>query len=490
MEADIITEEFAKSMQMHGVKHNKLVGYGDSSIMKKLLLKKPYGPDFIITKIECKNLLLRNFCNKIKALEKKTNIHKGFVPVDLRKKVASSVLRLRKAVVGAINYRKLQDGTNYGNKINNHKMDIKNSANHVFGDHKICASYYCRSEKYIDDINVVPDLQFCGIWADIQQNLLILLSNAESLILDVTNNIEEQFNNVIAKFIGGKRVNYIARGSSQARCFGAKGNSVLKKILKGLEEENLHYAKKYQTKEKKLLDLTRIMLNNTIDEIERNTVGQSGNKLWLVERRKRLTASNFCKICKLPKTTSVAGLLKSLLYSQFEGTLATNYGKEKENEAIQQFTEETGLMVSKCGLFIDKHKTFLAASPDGLVGEDSIVEIKCPYKIVDLSPIEGIEQKAIDFCTFKDNTLKLKRNHNYYYQIQGQLHITGRNISFFILWSPRSLLYERFKRDGAFWQKMEPILELFYLDCLLPDIIDGRIPRNLAVRERKVLAMD
>lgn len=71
MEADIIAEGFSKSIEIHGLKYNKLIGDGDSSIMKKLMLKKPYGPNFIIQKIECKKHLLRNFCSKIKALGKK-----------------------------------------------------------------------------------------------------------------------------------------------------------------------------------------------------------------------------------------------------------------------------------------------------------------------------------------------------------------------------------------------------------------------------------
>lgn len=44
--------------------------------------------------------------------------------------------------------------------------------------------------------------------------------NSDSFILDVTNNTVEQVTNVIAKFIGGKRVNVTARGSYQTRCFG------------------------------------------------------------------------------------------------------------------------------------------------------------------------------------------------------------------------------------------------------------------------------
>lgn len=80
---------------------------------------------------------------------------------------------------------------------------------------------YCKPENYTNDTNLVADLVDWGIWIDIQQCLLNLVSNAESLILDMTNNTVEQFNNVIAKFIGGKRVNFTGRGSYQARCFGA-----------------------------------------------------------------------------------------------------------------------------------------------------------------------------------------------------------------------------------------------------------------------------
>lgn len=108
MEAHIIAEGFSRSMEMHGLKFNKLVGDGDSSIMKKIMQQMPYGPNLIVQKIECKNHLLRNFCNKLKALGKKTNNAKGFVPVHIRKKVEANVLRMRKAIVGAVNYRKVQ----------------------------------------------------------------------------------------------------------------------------------------------------------------------------------------------------------------------------------------------------------------------------------------------------------------------------------------------------------------------------------------------
>lgn len=101
------------------------------------------------------------------------------------------------------------------------KKDIKNAANHVFEDYSNCDAYFCNPEEYKNETNLVAQFQNCGLWTDIQHYAMNLASNAESLILNVTNNTVEQVNNVIAKFIGGKRVNYTARGSYQARCFGA-----------------------------------------------------------------------------------------------------------------------------------------------------------------------------------------------------------------------------------------------------------------------------
>lgn len=44
-----------------------------------------------------------------------------------------------------------------------------------------------------------------------------LVFNSKSLILDVDNNICEQFNNVINKYIGGKRINLSQRNAYNTR---------------------------------------------------------------------------------------------------------------------------------------------------------------------------------------------------------------------------------------------------------------------------------
>jgi len=86
MEADIIVEGFRQSMSMHNVIFNKLIGDGDSSVMKKLSLVKPYGPDMFIKKIECVNHILRNYCNRIVDMSTRRKSTSGMVvPGVLRK---------------------------------------------------------------------------------------------------------------------------------------------------------------------------------------------------------------------------------------------------------------------------------------------------------------------------------------------------------------------------------------------------------------------
>ncbi|KAG8227302.1 hypothetical protein J437_LFUL004851 [Ladona fulva] len=64
---------------------------------------------------------------------------------------------------------------------------------------------------------------------------------------------------------------------------------------------------------------------------------------------------------------------------------------------------EEALRVTPAGLFIDEDKPYLAATPDGLIGEDGVVEIKCPYSLEKMSPAEGIASGRIKYCIMKDD---------------------------------------------------------------------------------------
>lgn len=74
------------------------------------------------------------------------------------------------------------------------------------------------------------------------------------------------------------------------------------------------------------------------------------------------------------------------------------------------------------------HYRFLAGSPDGLIDESGIIEIKCPYRNKENDPNEV----KFDFLC-SDNLPKI--NSNYYFQIQGLLEITDRCWSDFVIFT-------------------------------------------------------
>ncbi|KAG8234915.1 hypothetical protein J437_LFUL015323 [Ladona fulva] len=135
----------------------------------------------------------------------------------------------------------------------------------------------------------------------------------------------------------------------------------------------------------------------------------------------------------MKQSTQCAKTAIQVLYSNFSGNKATQYGVEKEPLALVDVQERCNIKVTPAGLFIDEDKPYLAATPDGLIGEDGLVEIKCAYSLEKMSPAEGIASGRIKYCMMKNGHLILKKNHDYMYQIQGQLYITRRKFCNFAL---------------------------------------------------------
>ena len=101
----------------------------------------------------------------------------------------------------------------------------------------------------------------------------------------------------------------------------------------------------------------------------------------------------------------------------------------------------------------------LAASPDGLIGDDTVVEVKCPFT----ARTKPIDATTIDFLTLDQNgSLTLKTDHNRFYQIQGQLFCTGHQHCRFIVYTFKGIKAIDIARDEEFMQDMVQNLLEFY----------------------------
>ena len=520
MEADIIVDGFLQSMPEHNVKYFRMIGDGDSNVYKKILDARPYG-NTIVEKIECKNHLLRNFCNKLKGIALNTKLG----PIKLRKIVGNNVLRLRNAIVKAAEYRKDEGALKL-------RSDIMNSPMHVFGDHQNCDKYFCVGRT---DQNYIPELKDSGILYKIMEVINNMAFHAQSLLYNANNNAVEELNSIIAKHVGGKRINFSLKGSYQTRCNmsvvshntkqkyrkiykvlcdnspgrfckkreskQAKRKTKSKKKQKEIKRRALFqdeaygsFAQKPDMPEQEYNEKRKLFLDDLCKmsskraEIERKTVLQADCAIWREERRKLLTASNFGIICNKLPTTSCRNIVKKILYSSID-TPGMKYGRMHESDAIKDLEEFANVKVKKCGLYIDEEFNFLGASPDGIVEEDNdcIVEVKCPSSCAELFPNEAIMQRKFKFWKtdkMKSTITEVNKKHAYYYQVQGQLHISKKKYCLFALWTPKGIKVEKIERDFDFWNK-EMVLKLknFYLDCLLPEILDPRHTRSMIIRD-------
>lgn len=99
---------------------------------------------------------------------------------------------------------------------------------------------------------------------------------------------------------------------------------------------------------------------------------------------------------------------------------------------------------------------------------------------------ERWRKKKTFYKKTKDGKIEINKNHNWFYQIQGQLHVTKKDKCLFGLWfrSNFKIKTEIIHRDDQYWtNKMETKIKKFYLDCLLPELVDPRHTRQMPIRD-------
>ena len=217
--------------------------------------------------------------------------------------------------------------------------------------------------------------------------------------------------------------------------------------------------------------LERCILNPTqIAVIERFTRAQAKSMLWHSLRTGRVTSSNFGGAISLatrnvePSMSFLNYLLKTKDISNIP---AIKYGIDNESVAIREYEQEFGCKVEKCGIFMDTCG-YLGGSPDGLVGSDGIVEIKCPFRMKASSNMADFHRLGFLKKNSKDQ-FEVVTSHKYYHQIQGNLYLTKRKFCDFVVWTPQIMLCIRISQD-LLWQDNIGLIQLYYVEKLVPKI--------------------
>lgn len=144
----------------------------------------------------------------------------------------------------------------------------------------------------------------------------------------------------------------------------------------------------------------------------------------------------------------VAERMTGVPYPQFESA-AMRWGTETEPEARMAYSVATGNSVERVGYIEHPRIQRFGASPDGLIEEDGLVEIKCPNTATHIQWILGGAVPA-----------------EHQPQMLAQMACTGRKWCDFVSYDPRMperrrLFVKRFERDDARINEMEAAVEAF-----------------------------
>ena len=194
---------------------------------------------------------------------------------------------------------------------------------------------------------------------------------------------------------------------------------------------------------------------------------EQGSPEWLAARCGKITASRFKDVLSQPRSKRdkeagvLSGTAKTYMLTLAAETLtgcpeevpttkAMQHGNDYEPVARDLYMQITGAKVKTVGFVDHPTERSVGCSPDGLVGENGGVEIKCPYTTrVHLGYIlDG--HKAHDA------------------QIQGGMWVTEREWWDFITYDPRAnpleslgLAHIRVYRDEAFIDTLQSAVRNF-----------------------------
>ena len=187
---------------------------------------------------------------------------------------------------------------------------------------------------------------------------------------------------------------------------------------------------------------------------------------WFAARLGKVTASHFAQAMMAKSASGRKTYMMKLVAERMTGQPLESYsakwmeeGCEKEPEARIYYEGVKGVAVEQVG-FVDAGD--IGASPDGLIGDDGLLEIKCPFPNTHLEYILAKKLPSV-----------------YKAQVHGQLWVTERQWTDFVSYDPRVISRPfwcvRVERDEKYIKEIKTAVEQF-VEELLTLVAEVSIP--------------
>lgn len=171
---------------------------------------------------------------------------------------------------------------------------------------------------------------------------------------------------------------------------------------------------------------------------------------WFQARLGKVTASRLSDVAMKKTTAGYQNYKAQLIAERLTGTppesftsAAMQWGTDQEPNARSAYCFLYGVNVDEVGFIDHPSIEWSGASPDGLVGDDGMLEIKCPNTATHIATLEGGNVKS-----------------QYKLQMQWQMACAGRKWCDFASYDPRlpvemQLHVTRIERDDELIAELE-----------------------------------
>jgi putative phage-type endonuclease len=203
---------------------------------------------------------------------------------------------------------------------------------------------------------------------------------------------------------------------------------------------------------------------------------EQGSPEWFAQRLGKVTASRVADVIAKTKTgysTSRDNYMAQLVCERMTNTVAESFtntamqwGTETEPLARAAYEAHADVLVDEVAMITHPTIEDAGASPDGLVGDDGLLEIKCP-------------STATHIDTLLSQTVPSK----YITQMQWQMACTGRKWCDFVSFDPRlptelQLFVKRISFDTHYVAMLEKEVVQFLTE------LDGKIKKLNELKEK------
>ena len=205
--------------------------------------------------------------------------------------------------------------------------------------------------------------------------------------------------------------------------------------------------------------------------IESSTKEQSASDMWRKECTCRFTASKFQAITK--RQRNHGSFTDSIMHPKPFSSKYVAHGIKYEPIALQEYqkfmvTNRTPVIVLRSGFVVSKSYPVLGASPYARIIDKGcsicfgLGEVKYPYTKFHVTPLDTCSDPNFFMEKVNDNECRLKRDHEYYTQVQGQMGVAGAQWCDVMVYTSKGLYVERIPFDPVFWQNLRRKLLNYY----------------------------